>query len=72
MMKPENAAVFTNKEGYGTASLGSEKFLKQEIKDNFSRSFSKADLDNIKWHPPVPEGFEEIEAKALEKIKAAQ
>jgi len=72
MMKPENAAVFTNKEGYGTASLGSEKFLKQEIKDNFARSFSKADLDNIKWHPPVPEGFEEIEAKALEKIKAAQ
>jgi len=72
MMKPENAAVFTNKEGYGTASLGSEKYLKQEIKDNFARSFSKADLDNIKWHPPVPEGFEEIEAKALEKIKAAQ
>jgi len=72
MMKPENAAVFTNKEGYGTASLGSDKFLKQEIKDNFARSFSKADLDNIKWHPPVPAGFEEIEAKALEKIKAAQ
>jgi len=72
MMRPENAAVFTNKEGYGTASLGAEKYLKQEIKDNFARSFSKEDLDNIKWHPPVPEGFEEIEAKALEKIKAAQ
>ena len=72
MMKPENAAVFTNKEGYGTASLGAEQFLKKEIKDNFARSFTKADIDNIKWHPPVPDGFEEIESKALEKIKAAE
>ncbi len=71
MLKPENAAVFTNKEGYGTASAGAEKFYKAEIKDNFSRSFSKADIDNIKWHPPVPAGFEEIESKALERIKAA-
>ncbi len=72
MLRPENAAYFTNQEGYGTASVGVEKYLKQEIKDNFKRSFSKADIDNIKWHPPVPEGFESIEAKALEKIKAAK
>ena len=72
MLKPENAAFFTNKEGYGTASLGAEKFLKKEIKDNFARSFSKEDIDNIKWHPPVPEGFETIESKALERIKAAE
>lgn len=72
MMKPENAAYFTNKEGYGTASLGADKFLNKEIKDNFARSFTKADLDNIKWHPPVPAGFEEIESKALERIKAAE
>ncbi len=72
MLKPENAAYFTNKEGYGTASLGSEKFLKKEIKDNFARSFSKADLDNIKWHPAVPAGFETIESRDLEKIKAAK
>jgi len=72
MLKPENAAFFTNKEGYGTASLGAEKFLKKEIKDNFARSFSKADLDNIKWHPAVPAGFETIESRDLEKIKAAK
>jgi len=71
MLKPENAAFFTNKEGYGTASQGAEKFLSKEIKDNFTRSFTKADIDNIKWHPPVPDGFEAIESKALEKIKAA-
>jgi len=72
MLKPENAALFTNKEGYGTASQGAEKFLSKEIKDNFTRSFTKADIDNIKWHPPVPDGFEAIESKALEKIKAAK
>ena len=72
MLRPENAAYFTNKEGYGTASVGADKLLKPEIKDNFSRSFTKADIDNIKWHPPVPEGFEAIEAKVLERIKAAQ
>lgn len=72
MLKPENAALFTNKEGYGTASAGAEKFLSKEIKANFARSFSKADIDNIKWHPPVPAGFESIESKALERIKAAK
>ena len=71
MLRPENAAYFTNKEGYGTASAGAEKFLNDEIKGNFARSFSKADIDNIKWHPPVPAGFESIESKALERIKAA-
>ena len=72
MLKPENAAYFTNKEGYGTASAGADKFLNDEIKGNFARSFSKADIDNIKWHPPVPAGFEAIESKALERIKAAK
>ncbi len=72
MLRPENAAYFTNKEGYGTASKGAEKFLKPEVKANFTRSFTKEDIDNIKWHPPVPEGFEAIEAKVLERIKAAK
>ena len=72
MLRPENAAFFTNKEGYGTASAGADAHLSAEIKANFSRSFSKADIDNIKWHPPVPAGFEGIEAKVLDRIKAAK
>ena len=72
MLEPENAAYFTNKEGYGTASAGALKFLNDEIKANFSRSFPQEALDNIKWHPPVPEGFETIEAKVLDRIKAAE
>ena len=72
MLEPENAAYFTNKEGYGTASADASKHYSDEIKDNFKRSFSKADIDNIKWHPPVPSGFEKIESKVLDRIKAAK
>lgn len=72
MMRPKNAAYFTNQEGYGTASKGAVEFLKPEIKANFTRSFPPEDLDNIKWHPPVPEGFEKIESKVLDRIKAAK
>ncbi len=72
MLEPKNAAFFTNDQGYGTASKDAGEYLNQEIKDNFSRSFSKADIDNIKWHPPVPAGFEKIEAKVLDRIKAAK
>lgn len=72
MLEPRNAAYFTNQEGYGTASASAGWFYNDEIKDNFKRSFSKADIDNIKWHPPVPDGFEKIEAKVLDRIKAAK
>ncbi len=72
MLEPKNAAYFTNKEGYGTASKGAEKFFNEETKDNFTRTFKKEDLANIKWHPPIPAGFERIESKVLDRIKAAK
>ncbi len=72
MMEPKNAAYFTNKMGYGTASADAFQYLNGELKADFSRSFPQKDLDNIKWHPPVPAGFEKIEAEVLDKIKAAE
>jgi spermidine/putrescine transport system substrate-binding protein len=71
MMKPENAAVFTNKEKYGTASAGAIDYYDAEVKANFQRSFSKSDIDNIKWYPPVPAKLESIEGLILDKVKAA-
>lgn len=71
-LRAENAAIFTNKEKYGTASKDAPKHFNEKIKADFERSFSKADLDNIKWHPPVPAGFESIEAEILDRIKAAK
>jgi spermidine/putrescine transport system substrate-binding protein len=72
MLEPENAAYFTNKEGYFTASQGAAKYLKPEIKDNLKRTFPQKDIDNIKWYPPVPANIESIEAKILDKVKSAR
>ena len=71
MLKPENAAVFTNMEKYATASAGAIDYYDAEVKANFQRSFSKADIDNIKWYPPVPAKLESIEGLILDKVKAA-
>ena len=72
MLEAKHAAVFTNDQGYGTASKDAVKYLKPEIKDNFTRTFSQADIDNIKWYPALPAGFDKIESKILERVKAAK
>mgnify|MGYP002639852805 CR=1 FL=1 len=71
MLKAENAAYFTNQEKYGTASKGADAFLEEKIRNNFSRSFTAADIDKINWYPPVPAKLESIEGKILDKVKAS-
>lgn len=71
MMRPENAAIFTNAEKYGTASAGASEFLSGEVAANFKRSWPQEAVDNINWYPPVPAKLEEIEGKILDKVKAA-
>lgn len=72
MMSPENAAVFTNIEKYATASKGAGEFLDAEVRDNISRSFTDADINNIKWYPPVSAQIEQIEGKILDTVKASK
>ena len=72
MLRPENAAEFTNMEKYGTASKGSIELTNPDIRGNFERSFPQAAIDNVKWYPPVPAKLEGIEGKILDKVKAAQ
>ncbi len=72
MLKPENAAVFTNMEKYGTASKGAIQMAEPDVRANFERSFSEAAIDNINWYPPVPARLEQMEGKILDKVKAAQ
>ena len=72
MLKPENAAFFTNAEKVGTASKGATQFLNDEIKGNFERTFPLAAIANVKWYPPVPAKIEGIEGKILDKVKAAK
>jgi len=72
ILKPENAAYVTNKSSYMTVSKDASKYLNDEIQTNYNRSYSQADIDNIKWYDALPSGFADIESKALDKIKAAQ
>jgi spermidine/putrescine transport system substrate-binding protein len=71
MLRPENAAYFTNQEKYPTAAVGVNTLLDKEVADNFERCFPQATIDNIKWYPPVPAKLEEIEGKILDKVKAS-
>jgi spermidine/putrescine transport system substrate-binding protein len=72
MLKPENAAFFTNDQKYGTASSGANPFLEASVRDNFERCFPPKAIANIKWYPPVPAKLEEIEGMILDKVKAAR
>ena len=71
MLRPENAAVFSNTEKYATASKDAGQYLDAEVRDNISRSFTAADIDNIKWYPPVGAEIEQMEGKILDMVKAA-
>lgn len=72
MLRPENAAAFTNMEKYGTASNGAIKLTDATVRGNFERCFPQEAIDNIKWYPPVPAKLEAIEGKILDKVKAAK
>jgi len=71
-LRPENAALFTNKEKFGTASKGAVKYMKPKIKANFERCFPPDVMENMNWYPTVPPGLENMEAKTLERIKIAK
>jgi len=71
-LKPENAALFTNKEKYGTASKDAVNYLEPAIKENFKRGLPPEVLAKTHWYPTVPPGLEEMEGKVLDKIKAAK
>ena len=72
MLKPENAAIFTNLDTTASASMGANQYLDASIRKNFERTFSMENIKNIKWYPPVPAAIESIEGKILDKVKASQ
>jgi spermidine/putrescine transport system substrate-binding protein len=71
VMQPEIAAMITAEAGNFTASLGADEFASAELKARFQASFPPADIDNIKWYPPVPAGLEALEGGVLDRVKAA-
>ncbi len=72
IMRPENAAVFTNKEKIPTASNNANAFLSPEVKANFDRCLPLRVINNIKWYPPLPARLESLELATLDQIRAAK
>ncbi|MBF0279231.1 MAG: extracellular solute-binding protein [SAR324 cluster bacterium] len=72
VMRPEIAGKITSSAGNFTAAKGGDQYVADKLKAQFQESFPPADVDNIKWYPPVPPGLEEIEGKVLDRVKAAQ
>jgi len=72
ILRPENAAVFTNAEKYGTASKDAGKYLDAAIADNFARGLPPEALANTNWYPTIPAGIEEMEGKIMDKIRASK
>ena len=72
MLKPENAAIFTNSDKTANASKGASQFMEPAMRANFERSFPLAAIANIKWYPPVPAKLEQIEGMVLDKVKASK
>jgi spermidine/putrescine transport system substrate-binding protein len=71
MLRPENAAYFTNQENTPTAAVGVAPLLDKAVAANFARCFPQSAIDNIKWYPPVPAKLESMEGMILDKVKAS-
>lgn len=72
VLRPENAAAFTNVENYGTASKDAVKYLNPESAANFARCFTPEVMAKMNWYPAVPPGYEEMEGRTMDKIIAAR
>jgi len=69
-LRPEIAARITKSTGSFTAVQGTLSRVDPRLKAQFFHSFPEG-FKNIHWSPAMPAGLEEIEARALERIKAA-
>jgi len=72
VMQPKIAAMITEKAGNFTAAKDGDKYVSAKKRKVYQDTFSAADIDNIKWYPPVPAGLEDIEGKVMDRVQAAK
>jgi len=71
VLKPENVKIMSASTGSRAAVKGATDLLPADKKAAVSAAFSDADVANLKFFANIPPGVEDMEGKALEKIKAA-
>lgn len=71
VMIPENVKIMSNSTGGTAAVKGGKDLLPDDKKAAVNAAFSDADIANLQFFANIPPGVEDMEGKALEKIKAA-
>jgi spermidine/putrescine transport system substrate-binding protein len=71
VMQPEIATMIAESSGAIPALKGGIDRLPPDKKAAVEAAFTEADLANLKFFANIPPGLEDIEGKALERIKAA-
>ncbi|MGO1120593.1 extracellular solute-binding protein [Rhodovibrionaceae bacterium A322] len=71
VMQPEIVKMMSASTGSIAAVKGGKALLPDDKKAAVNAAFSDADIANLKFFANIPPGVEDMEGKALEKIKAA-
>lgn len=71
VLQPEIVKIMSASTGGTAAVKGGKDLLPDDKKAAVSAAFTDADIANLKFFANIPPGVEDMEGKALEKIKAA-
>lgn len=71
VMEPENISIMSGSTGAIAAVPGGADLLPEDKKKAVNAAFTEEDIANLKFFANIPPGVEDMEGKALEKIKAA-
>ncbi|MEM7461540.1 MAG: extracellular solute-binding protein [Pseudomonadota bacterium] len=71
VMQPEIVKLMSASTGAIAAVNGGKDLLPDDKKAAVNAAFSDSDIENLKFFANIPPGVEDMEGKALEKIKAA-
>ena len=71
VMQPEIVKLMSASTGSAAAVKGGQELLPEDKKAAFTAAFTDADIENLQFFANIPPGVEDMEGKALEKIKAA-
>ena len=71
VLRPENVTIMSASTGSSAAVKGGQDLLPPDKKAAVTAAFTPEDIANLKFFANIPPGIEDMEGKALEKIKAA-
>ncbi len=71
VLQPEIVTLMSASSGSPAAVKGGSDLLPDDKKAAFAAAFSDEDIANLQFFANIPPGVEDMEGKALEKIKAA-